>query len=331
MNRRDTVFALLAFGASPCALAQSASKLPRIALFDPSEPTTDMVEGRSANWGSLLEALRRLGYIEGKTIVVERWSGGGDIGGYAALARKMVASQPQVIVERGRTTLVPIVAATKTIPIVAIGTIPVDLSVSLARPGKNVTGIQSSSDEQLIYAKNLEFLAQLTRPGASIAWFGTQVSWESVVGQAARTGATLAKLKLQPIFVPSPVNDASIRGAFAGVLAGKFDGVLVAPSSELTIHRKTIAELMAANRLPASHNTRLLAEAGLTMSYGPDYPGLYRRAAQYVDKLLKGAKPADLPIEQPTTYELVINLKAAKRIGLTVPQSLILRADRVIE
>ena len=333
ITRRHALFGLLALLAPPLARAQAQAQLPRVALVDSTEPPASMAEGGNPVWSALLGELRRLGYVEGKTISVDRWSGGGaaTAAGYSALAGKVVASQPRVIVVRARTVLVHIAAATKKVPIVGIGTIPPELRASLARPGGNVTGINISFDTQQLYGKQVQILRDILRPGARIAWVGPKIVWESIVGEAARKGAVSASVTLQPVFVPSPVNRAAIRQAFAEIAGMKIDGVLVSPATELFPFRGMIAELLAVQKLPGLGNGRYWPEAGVVLGYGGDAEENFRRGAHYVDQILKGVDPAVIPIEQPTKVDLVINLETAKALGLTIPQSVLMCADRVIE
>ena len=332
MIRRRFVALIAGALAHPaCVLAQPASKAPRVALVDPAESPAEMAEGRHPYWGTFLAELRRLGYVEGKSIAIERWSGGGDTAGYVALARKVVDSRPSLIVSRGRSATLPLAAATKDIPIVTVGTISTEMRASLARPGGNVTGLYTSSDDQQLYSKLVEFLREVTRPNARIAWLGPQSIWKGPVGEAGRAGAKRAGLALEAALVASPVDEAAIERAFAAIKNAKLDGVLISPATELFAHRATIARLALAARLPSCASNRSYAEAGVLLSYGAVYEDLWRRAAHYVDRILKGAKPGDLPIEQPSTIELALNLKTAKALGITVPPALLLRADRVIE
>lgn len=333
MKRRSFFAALGALAAAPRAYGQTPAKAPRIALVDTGEQAANMAEGRHTFWSAFLVELRRLGYVEGQTVVLDRWTSGGVVTpeAYNALARKVIASQPRLIVVRGRSMLDPIAAATKKIPIVALGTIPPGLRASLARPGGNVTGIQLSFDAQQLYSKQVEVLRDVLKPGARIAWLGTKLSWESIVGEASRKGAANANVTLQPVLVASPVNRPSIRQAFADMAKLRVDGLLISPSAGLFAHRASIAELAAAQKLPSLGVNRYWAEAGAVIGYGVDYDEVYRRAASYVDKILKGADPAVIPIEQPTKVELVINLETARSLGVAIPQSMLLRADRVIE
>ena len=333
MKRRDAAFGLLALLVAPLARAQTQTQLPRIALVDSTEPPANMAEGRNPLWSALLGELRRLGYVEAKTISIDRWSGGGaaTAAAYAALAGKVVASQPRVIVVRARPVLVQIAAATKKVPIVTIGSIPAELRASLARPGGNVTGINISFDAMQLYGKQVQILRDVLKPGARIAWVGPKSTWDESPGEAARKGAVSANVTLQPVFVPSPVNRAAIRRAFADIAGMKIDGVLVSPASELFLFRSMIAELLAVQKLPGLGANRYWPEAGVVLGYGGDPEEYYRRGAHYVDQILKGVDPAVIPIEQPTKVDLVINLETAKALGLAIPQSVLMRADRVIE
>jgi len=328
MNRRHTLVAIAALCAAPRALAQP---VPRIALVDTAEQPANMAEGRHPYWGSLLSELRQLGYIDGKTITIERWSGGGDTGGYSELARKVAASQPRIIVARGRSTTLPLAAATREIPIVSIGTISPDLRISLARPGRNVTGLHVSADDQQIFSKQLEYLRELTKADARVAWLGPQSIWDGPVGEAARLGARQSKLILQPVIIATPVDANAISRAFVAVRSGKFEGLLSGSATEMFPHRAEIARLALEARLPSMANGSPYVDVGILASYAVPTDELYRRAAHYVDKILKGAKPGDLPIELPRNIPLVLNLKTAKALGITIPQSLLQRADRVIE
>jgi putative ABC transport system substrate-binding protein len=197
-------------------------------------------------------------------------------------------------------------------------------------PGGNVTGLHTSADEQQIYSKQLEFLRELTRADARVAWLGPQLPWDGPLGTAARQGATQSKLVLVPVFVSSPVDAKRDHSAFAAIRTGNFEGLLVSPSIELFPHRTEIAKLALEARMPTMAGS-FYADAGILVSYGAPTDELFRRAAHYVDKILKGAKPGDLPIELPGKIPLVLNRKTAKSLGITFPQSLLLRADRVIE
>ena len=220
MKRRGALLRLAALTCAPLyAFGQSAVRLPRISLVDTAVATADMALGKPY-WGALLAELRRLGYVEGKSIAFERWSGAGDIARYPELARSVAGGQPDLIVSRSRSMTVRLAAATQSIPIVAVGTIPAPLRNSLSRPGRNVTGLQVASGDREIYAKAAEILQQVTPKNARAAWLGPKNIWESEVGAAAREGAKQVRLPLEPVLMTTPVNEAAIRDGFAQVRAG---------------------------------------------------------------------------------------------------------------
>ena len=330
MKRRHTVLGLVALVLAPHAIRAQSGRLARVALVETAMPVTEMVAGKPF-WGSLIAELRRLGYAEGKSVAFERWSGGGDRPRYAELAGRVVAAKPAVIVSRGRSMTAGVAAATRTIPIVSVGTIPTSLRQTLSRPGGNVTGVQASSAERQIYSKTAEILQAVTPKNARVAWFGPHDIWNSEVGAAAREGASRIKLPLELAPVATPINEASIRDAFARLVGAKFGGILLSPATEFHPHYRLIAELAREARLPIIGANRYAAQAGLLLSYGPELDQLWARAAHYVDRILKGANPAEMPIEQPSSVQLVVNLNTAKAIGIKVPGSLLVRADRVIE
>lgn len=332
MTRRAAMLALLALAGAARAYGQPA-KAPRIALVDPAEPTGELAEGRNPLWSALLAELRRLGHAEGRTVSIDRWSGRGvaSEAANAALAQKVIAGEPRLIVVRGRNVLVAVAGATAKIPIVAVSTIPPELRVSLARPGKNVTGIHVSFDAQQLYGKQVEVLRDVVKPDARIGWLGTRIAWEGLIGEAARKGAQAAKVELWPVFVPNPVGRSTIRSAFAEIAQSRIDGLLISPALELFPYRTVIAELATAQKLPSLGNGRHWADAGTLIGYGNNFEEMGRRAAHYVDGILKGADPAVMPIQQPTSIELIVNLETAKSLGVAIPQALLLRADRVIE
>jgi putative ABC transport system substrate-binding protein len=333
MNRRQAIAALVALAGSSRAVGQTPAKMPRIALVDVGEHAANIAEGRPTFWSAFLVELRRLGHVEGQNLVIERWTGTGSASaeGYSELARKVIASQPRLVVVRGRNLTLALAKGTKDIPIVAIATIDPELRVNLARPGRNVTGIHLSFDSQQLYGKQVEILSGVLKPGARIAWLGSKFAWDSPIGEAARKGAASSNVTLQPVFVPNPINRPAIRRAFSEIAQARVDGLLISPIVELFPHRTSVADLAAIHKLPSLGINRYWAEAGTVIGYGVDYDEIYRRGAGYVDKILKGADPAVMPIQQPSKVELVINLETAKELGVAIPQWMLLRADRVIE
>jgi putative ABC transport system substrate-binding protein len=275
------------------------------------------------------QALRELGYVEGENLFLE-YRYAGKANEFTKRAAELVGLKVDLIVTGGGSGLVRAVKEiTTTIPIVLTGgSDPVagGLVVSLARPGGNITGLTAIVAE--LAGKPLELLKEtvpkLTRVG--VLWNSTDQGSAQGFKETQIAGSTLA-LEVKSLQVRSPSNFDS---AFKAAIAEQARALHVLPSVLINSQRKRIIEFATNNRLPTMFNGVPSVEAGGLMSYGPNAPDLYRRAAVYVDKILKGAKPADLPIEQSTKFELVINLKTAKQIGLTIPQSVLYRADKVI-
>jgi ABC-type uncharacterized transport system substrate-binding protein len=304
--------------------AQQSKKIPRIGYLG--------VVSLSANAGrveAFRQGLRELGYVEGKNIVIEWRSAEGKLDRLPGLAAELVSLKVDVIVTPSPTVTRAAKEATVTIPIVmANDNDPVvsGFVARLARPGGNVTGLSTLAPE--LSGKQLELLKEIVPKLSRLAVLGT--STNPGTAQSLKEVELAAKafgVKLQYLDVRGP-ND--IETAFRTAAKGRADAVLMLRSPVNLAERTQIAEFAIRSRLPVIHpNTEYVAAGGL-MTYGPNYPDLFRRAATYVDKILKGAKPADLPIEQPTKFELVINLKAAKQIGLTIPPNVLARADKVI-
>jgi putative ABC transport system substrate-binding protein len=319
------VVAVLLFAAPVAAGAEQVGKVPRIGFLMSTSPSTiaDRVE-------AFRQSLRELGYVEGRNIVVEyRWAEG-KIERLPALADELVRLKPHVIVTAGPTVTRAAKQASSTIPIVmAFDSDPVGsgFAASLARPGGNITGLSTLAPE--ISAKQLELLKEIVPRLSRVAVLGT--STQPGTPQAVRSvevAAAAFAVQLQYLDVEGPKD---IEVAFREAAKGRADAVLALSSRVLLSHRKQIADLAVKSRLPAIYAQRAHVDDGGLMSYGASLADLYWRAAVYVDKILKGAKPGDLPIEQPTKFELVVNMKTAKALGMTIPPSLMLRADKVIE
>jgi len=307
--------------------------MPLVALFDPGELAANIAEDRHPYWSAMLSELRILGHVEGKTVAYGRWGGGGDATaeGQRRIGGKIVASNPAVIVIRGQIATRAVLQSTKTIPIVIVGSVPPEAVVSLARPGKNVTGINTTFDDSLLYAKQLQYLREVTKASARVAWLGPQQLWDTSLGAAARSGAKSADLVLRPVFIESPVTEATIRRAFAAIKPSSYEAIYIAPAATMFAQRQAIGRLALESGLPSVAAARIYAEAGVTFSYGPDYAGLWRRSAQYVDKVLHGTPAGEIPIEQPDKLYLIVNARAAKQLRVPVPQSLLIAADEVMQ
>ncbi|MBI2554481.1 MAG: ABC transporter substrate-binding protein [Candidatus Rokubacteria bacterium] len=305
------------------ARAQQAGRVPRIGF---------LTTGASpVPWEAFRQGLRDLGYVEGQNIVIERRSAAGKVERLPDLAVDLVGLKVDVIVAPDPPAAGAAKNATKTIPVVVRTSddpVAMGLVASLARPGGNITGLTSLWGE--LSGKRLELLKEVV----------PRISRVAVLWNPAHPGAILALretevaarslgLQLQSLEVRGPNPD--FEGAF-GAAARERAGALITLRNPLIVrHRTRIVNLAAKSRLPAMYDEREFVEAGGLTSYGANLSDLNRRAAVYVDKILKGAKPADLPVEQPTKFELVINRKTAKALGLTIPQSILIRADEVIQ
>ncbi|RPH54073.1 MAG: ABC transporter substrate-binding protein [Acidobacteria bacterium] len=274
--------------------------------------------------------LRDLGYVEGQNITIEFRSSEGKYERLPDLAAELVRLKVDVIVAPANENVVVARQATRTIPIIMAGSFdPVEsgLVASLARPGGNVTGLSFRAPE--IEGKRLELLKEIAPRVSRVAVLSNPTN-RAIHSSLAEVEVAARSLRVQVQILEARGPD-EFQGAFAAMTRERAGALLVFPDGMFLLHRTRIADLAAKSRLPAMYGVREFVDAGGLVSYAPSLRDNLRRAATYVDKILKGAKPADLPIEQPTKFELVINLKTAKALGLTIPQSLLARADQVIE
>jgi putative ABC transport system substrate-binding protein len=317
----------LGFIAVPLAAqAQQAGKVHRIGYLT-SGTSTDAPQRIDV----FRQALRELGWVEGKNIVIEYRIAEGRLDRLPDLATELVRLKVDIIVANPTPTAVAVKNATGTIPIVMIGVadpVALGLIASLARPGGNVTGLSWSVGVEL-WVKQLELLKEIVPKVSRVAVLSNPANPFVVLAiRDVKVAARSLGLQLQLLEVRGP---DEFDGAFAAMAKERVGALLVISDTIFSVRRARLAELEAKNQLPSMHGLRSDAEAGGLMAYGPDFPDQFRRAATYVDKILKGANPADLSVEQPTKFELVINMKTAKALGLTIPQSLLLRADEVIQ
>jgi len=324
MNKRDALLALLALGATPFATtAQQPGKAWRIGYLA-------LNSGPDESSEALVEQLRALGYVEKRNLAIEfRWAAGREERAQE-LAEELVRLKMDAIVTRSTFVAAAAKRATSTIPIVmANAADPVGSGViaSLARPGGNVTGLSQNSNE--IAGKRLQLLRELvpkvTRV-AALVWEKSPLKaqfLEQIRAAARQIGITLL---IQEVNAPE-----ALAGAFGAMQRARAQGVIVQNTPFTGNNRKQIAELAAQHRLPTIFEGRNSVVDGGLMSYGASVTDMHRRAAIFVDKILKGAKPADLPVEQPTKFEMFINLKTAKAIGISIPQAVLMRADEVIK
>jgi putative tryptophan/tyrosine transport system substrate-binding protein len=306
------------------AEAQQAKKVARIGFLAATTAASP------ARFEAFRQALRELGYVEGKNIVIEWRRAEGKFDQLPDLATELVRLKVDVIVTAGGASTRPAKEATVTIPIVmASDNDPVGSGfvASLARPGGNITGLSQMAPE--LAGKRLELLKEIVPKLSRVAVLGELKNPGNA--QALRETELAAGafgVQLQSLDVRGPKD---IETGFQAAIKGRADAVLILGGPVATAQRVQIVEIAAKNRLPAIYPQSDYMDVGGLMFYGPSISDLFRRAATYVDKILKGAKPADLPVEQPTTFEFIINLKAAKQIGLTIPPNVLVRADKVIK
>ena len=326
MKKKIAVLVLVAMflALNSSAEAQQSAKIPRIGYL-----TTSSLSSSSTRLEAFRQGLRELGYVEGKNIIIEWRSSEEKLDHLPALVAELVRLKVDIIVTGGAAATGPAKEATNTIPIVMaqdrdpVGT---GFVASLARPGGNITGLSRLAPE--LSGKQVDLLKEIVPRLSRVTVLGTSTN----PGNAQQlreieltAGAFGAKLQYLDV-----LNSKEIESAFRAASKGRADAVLVLQGAVFNSHRTQVVELAGKSRLPAMYSIREYVEAGGLMSYGVSEADLFRRAATYVDKILKGAKPADLPVEQPRKFEFVINLKTAKQIGLTVPPNVLARADKVI-
>jgi len=306
--------------------AQQAPKIAKIGALVPASPAA-----AADNVEALRQGLRELGYVEGKTFVLELRYGEARAERFPELARELVGLKVDVIVVATDGAIAAVKRETQTIPIVMVNSsdpVGIGFVASLARPGGNVTGLSNISPE--LSGKRLELLREVV-PGLSrVAFLWNPDVRGNVLDYKETEGAARSlHLQLQSVEV---VRADDVDRAFSAVTKGRAQALILPAGNPVGFaNRGQIATFAQKNRLPSMYPTKEFVDAGGLMSYGPSNPDMRRRAATYVDKILKGTKPADLPVEQPRKFELVINLKIAKQIGLTIPPNVLARADKVIK
>ena len=324
MKRRQASCAIVAL-AMALLRAPGLSAQPRktvIGLLDAGE--------RPEWWEALRQQLRELGYVEGRNVSFEARYANGRLEALPALAKELVQLSVAVIVTAGAAAAVAAQRATRKIPIVmATGTdqVSLGLAASLAHPGGNVTGVASLTSELMV--KRFELLREVVPKSSRLGalWHADNTPSMAAVrdleGAAARSRVAFQSFGIR--------GTEELAETFSAMTRERIEALIVVPSPLIYDERTRIVELALKHKLPAMYGAAEYVEAGGLLAYGPSYPELFRHAATYVDKILKGANPGDLPIEQASKFELVINLKTAKALSLTIPQSLLLRADKVIQ
>jgi putative tryptophan/tyrosine transport system substrate-binding protein len=324
MRRRNFIALLGGAAAWPLAArAQLTGKVYCIGILEVSSAALN-----EANLDAFRQGLRELGYVEGKNLIIEYRSSDGRAERFAELARELVALKVDLIVTRGTPAVEAAARATTTIPVVmaAIAEPPTGVT-NLAHPGGNVTGFISLTSE--LEPKRVELIKEIVPHAARIAAMYNMANpvfparWQQMERLAQSLGMQAQLLDVRAF--------TDLERAFGAASAQRADALVVSMDGLTVANRALIAELAAKHRLPAIYGSKEFAKAGGLISYAPKITDQYRRAATYADKIFKGARPADLPAEQPARFELVVNLKAAKALGLTIPEAFLLRADEVIE
>ena len=324
LDRRTFISSVAAmlFVAQRIAHGQEAKKFYRIGILEPIPASKNV-----ANLDALRRGLRDLGYVEGRNLTIEYRSSDGRAERFPELASELVRLKVDLIVTRGTPATTAARTATATIPVVmaTMGDPRVNVT-SFARPGGNVTGVTTFSTE--LTAKRIELLKELVPSMSRVALLHNMEN-PAVPAEWEETKRAAESIGVQPQLLDVRSGDDLSR-AFKAAIQQRADAVVVGADGLIQAHQKEILDLTARNKLPAVYPDRAFVESGGLIAYAVNYPDLYFRFARYVDKILKGAKPGDLPVEQPTKFELVINLKTANDLGLPIPQSLLLRADELI-
>jgi putative tryptophan/tyrosine transport system substrate-binding protein len=331
MRRRDFTIGLLLATAAQSLPAQERAQQRRIAIVIASGPATRVDDPASRYWQAFWEELRRLGDVEGQNLTVERYSAEGRPEGYADLAREVVNRNPDVIVPISPPIMQAVSAATATIPIVGsgayteLGQVP-----TLARPAGNITGITVTVGYE-ICGKYLQILKEAVPSASKVAVLDMDNGADRQHRREALEKASrVLEISLTDMLLQQST-PSEYQRVFAEIAQARPGAILVSDISELVPYRQLIVELVGKSQLPAMYPFRLYVEAGGLMSYGTDLVEVWRHLADALHKVLNGTKPGDIPIYQPTKFEFLINMKAAKALGLTIPPSLLALADEVIE
>jgi putative ABC transport system substrate-binding protein len=329
VRRRDFIAGLMIAAVTGRAQAQQTGKVYRIAFAHPTVPVADQNQASKGSFTipAIFEELTRLGYVEGRNILIERYSGEGRAAHYPDLVRQIVSRNPDLIIAISSPFVLDVKAATSTIPVVGIFGEPIERGIvsSLARPGGNITGISVDVGEDQ-WPKRVQLLKEAVPHISRLGLLGRQERFSAGVREALKTSVSIVGQPLEP-----PIDEQEYRRVFSALAQEGAEGLVVSDEPENTTYRGLIVELAAKGRLPTIYVYRQFVETGGLMSYGVDIADIGHRMADIADKILKGAKPADIPIFQPTRFELSINLTTAKTLGIELPPLLVARTDNVIE
>jgi putative ABC transport system substrate-binding protein len=335
-GRREFITLLGGAATSAWPLAahgQQSAKAYRIAIVHPSVSIADMSEtGSNPYYTALFKALRRLGHVEGENLVVQRYSAEGREERYTELSQEVVRNNPNLIVAAASRLVLSFKAATNTIPIVATMADPVPFGIvnNIARPGGNITGISVEAGLD-IWGKRFQPLHEAVPSASKVGFLASSQIWKLPQVNALQEAAQQLRMSLLGPPIETPIQEEEYRRAFEVMAQEHVDGIIVGDQLEHVTYRRLIVDLASSARLPAIFPYREHFEVGALMAYGPSLTDLYRRLAGYIDQILKGARPGDLPIYLASKLELLINLVAARALGLNIPPSLLVGADEVTE
>jgi putative ABC transport system substrate-binding protein len=333
MRRREFIAGLMFAAVMGRVQAQQTGKVYRIAFAHPTAPVTDLTQTSrgSVVTPAILEELTRLGYVEGRNLLIERYSGEGRAAHYPDLARLIIGQNPDLIIAIASVFILDVKAATSTIPVVGVMADPVRYGIvaSMARPGGNITGVSVDVGMDQ-WAKRLQLLKEAVPQISRLGFLTPRNAWERL-SPVIREAALRNSVSIVGPPLENPTDEQQYQQVFAALAQEGADGLLVTDEAENFTYKRLIVELAEKGRLPTIYPYRQFVEAGGLMSYGIDISDLGHRVADLVDQILKGAKPGEIPIFQPTQFELSINLKTAKTLGIELPPLLVARADKVIE
>jgi putative ABC transport system substrate-binding protein len=333
MRRRQFITLIGGAAASPLvARAQQSAKMKRLAMASPAGEPGDMRIGGDPNYAIIFKEMQRLGYVEGVNMIVDRYSAEGRFDRFPEIARQVVATRPDVIYAVQTELVLALMSETRTIPIVAWTSDPIAAGIvsNLARPGGNVTGLSVEAMPEFA-AKSIQLLAEAVGKLSNARVLSPPFAWQLPIYQSARDAAEKMNIPLRLEPLRDPINEAEYRQAFETMKREQVDGVMLAYDVFSYTHRELLGRLAQQYRLPAICAFTDSVEAGALMSYAFDLKAGDRRVAAQIVEILNGGKPAEMPYFQEIRWELVINLKAAKELGLEIPAGLVASADRVIE
>jgi putative ABC transport system substrate-binding protein len=331
MRRREFIAFVLTMAAADYARAEEPPKKHRVAVVSPATPIALINEtGGNPAYQALFQELRRLGYVEGSNLIVERYSGEGRIDHYAEIAREVVQHKPDLVFTVGALMAQRFQSATGTIPVIVVTADPVayGFAAGLARPGGNITGIAADAGVEL-WSKRLGLLKEAFPMLSRVGFLASRETWGGPQGAALREAAQRLGVLLVDLGLEA-MQEGEYRRVFVAMSQEPVEALVVSAEPEHFTNRGLIVELAEQARLPAIYPFREAIEVGGLMAYAIDLPDIFRRAANQIDQILKGTRPGDIPIYQPTKFQLIVNLKAASAIGVTIPSSLALRADEVL-